>query len=76
MPFHDRRKAIPQDIAGLNEGIDQHGVTLSLPSVVGRAGVTAILPPQLSDEERPALQRTAETAASKAAYLAAKTRRY
>jgi hypothetical protein len=24
MPFRDRRKAIPHDIAGLNEGIDQH----------------------------------------------------
>ena len=35
------------------------GVTLSLPSVVGRGGVTAILPPQLSDEERQALHKSA-----------------
>jgi L-lactate dehydrogenase len=37
----------------------EFGVTLSLPSVVGRGGVMAILPPQLSDEERQALHKSA-----------------
>jgi malate/lactate dehydrogenase len=30
-----------------------------LPSVIGRGGVTAILMPQLSDEEQQALQKSA-----------------
>src|SRR5712671_3456512 len=38
-----------------------YGVTLSLPSVVGREGVVRILEPDLSEEERQALQRSAET---------------
>jgi L-lactate dehydrogenase len=38
-----------------------YGVTLSLPSVVGRQGVVQILEPNLSEEERQALQRSAET---------------
>jgi L-lactate dehydrogenase len=38
-----------------------YGVTLSLPSVVGRAGVERILEPSMSDEEKQALQRGAET---------------
>jgi len=38
----------------------QFGVTLSLPSIVGRAGVVRSLPPDLSPEEREALQRSAE----------------
>jgi L-lactate dehydrogenase len=36
------------------------GVTLSLPSVVGRDGVVSVLPPQLSAEEERALQKSAE----------------
>jgi L-lactate dehydrogenase len=38
-----------------------YGVTLSLPSVVGRAGVERILEPVMSDEEKQALQRGADT---------------
>ena len=39
----------------------RYGVALSLPSVVGRAGVTEVLWPQMSDEETRALERSAET---------------
>jgi L-lactate dehydrogenase len=38
----------------------EFGVTLSLPSVVGRGGVTAILPLDLSAEERDGLRNSAE----------------
>jgi L-lactate dehydrogenase len=38
----------------------EFGVTLSLPSIVGRAGVMATLPSELSPEERNGLQRSAE----------------
>ena len=38
----------------------KYGVTLSLPSVVGREGVNRILEPAMSDEERRALGQTAE----------------
>jgi L-lactate dehydrogenase len=37
------------------------GVTLSLPSVVGRAGVVSVLEPKLSAEERAALEKSAQT---------------
>jgi L-lactate dehydrogenase len=37
-----------------------YGVTLSLPSVVGRAGVTEVLWPEMSDDETRALERSAE----------------
>ena len=39
----------------------RYGVTLSLPSVVGRTGVVRILEPSMSDEERRALARSADT---------------
>jgi L-lactate dehydrogenase len=38
-----------------------YGVTLSLPSVLGRAGVMQLLEPEMSEEERQGLQRSAET---------------
>jgi L-lactate dehydrogenase len=38
----------------------KYGVTLSLPSVVGREGVNRILEPAMSDEERRALDQSAE----------------
>jgi L-lactate dehydrogenase len=38
-----------------------YGVTLSLPSIVGRAGVERILEPAMSDEEKRALQHSADT---------------
>ena len=37
-----------------------YGATLSMPSVVGRAGVLKILEPSMSEEERHALERSAE----------------
>ncbi|HTZ76903.1 MAG TPA: L-lactate dehydrogenase [Stellaceae bacterium] len=37
------------------------GVTLSLPSVVGRGGVTRVLQPELSSEERQGIEKSAET---------------
>jgi L-lactate dehydrogenase len=39
----------------------EFGVTLSLPSVVGRGGVVAVLQPELSNEERAGLQKSAAT---------------
>jgi L-lactate dehydrogenase len=54
--LRDERAVIP--IGSYNP---TYGVTLSMPSVVGRQGVTRILDPDLSDEERQALQRSAET---------------
>ena len=38
----------------------KYGVTLSLPSVVGREGVSRILEPAMSDEERQALDQGAD----------------
>ena len=46
-----------------------HGVTLSVPSVVGRAGVIRRLSPDLSPAEQQALQRSAETLRSAVARL-------
>jgi L-lactate dehydrogenase len=37
------------------------GVTLSLPSVVGRQGVAAVLEPELTPEERAGLEKSAQT---------------
>ena len=39
----------------------EYGVTLSLPSILGRSGVARIIEPSMSDEERGALQRSADT---------------
>jgi L-lactate dehydrogenase len=38
---------------------DKYGVTLSLPAVLGRNGVSRILEPDMSDKERTALQLSA-----------------
>ena len=38
----------------------KYGVTISLPSVLGRQGVSQILYPEMSEEERQALQRSAD----------------
>src|SRR5271156_458680 len=56
MILRDERAVIP--IGSLQE---QFGVTLSLPSVVGHGGVIEVLQPELSDEEREGLQRSAKT---------------
>jgi L-lactate dehydrogenase len=39
----------------------KYGATLSMPSVVGRTGVLQVLEPNMSEEERHALERSAET---------------
>ena len=39
----------------------RYGVTLSMPSVLGRTGVVRILEPSMSDDERTALARSADT---------------
>ena len=38
----------------------EYGVTLSLPSILGRNGVSRILEPDMSDDERTAFRRSAE----------------
>ena len=55
MVLRDERSAIP-----IGSYQPEFGVTLSLPSIVGSAGVTAILPVALSPEERNGLQNSAE----------------
>ena len=39
----------------------KYGVTLSLPSLLGRQGVTRVFEPEMSDEESRALERSADT---------------
>jgi L-lactate dehydrogenase len=39
----------------------RYGTTLSLPSVVGRCGVSEVLWPEMSEEERQGIDRSAET---------------
>jgi L-lactate dehydrogenase len=39
----------------------RYGVALSLPSIVGNAGITEVLWPEMSSDERRALERSAET---------------
>lgn len=56
MVLRDERAVIP--IGSYNP---DYGVTVSLPSIVGRSGVVHILKPQMSEEERQALARSAET---------------
>lgn len=53
--LRDERVVIP--IGSYNA---KYGATLSMPSVVGRAGVLKILEPSMSDEERQALERSAD----------------
>ena len=55
MVLRDERSAIP-----IGSYPREFGVTLSLPSLVGRSGVTAVLPPDLSGEERDGLRKSAE----------------
>jgi len=54
--LRDERAAIP---IGSYQPV--FGVTLSLPSIVGRAGAIAVLQPELSAEERQGLENSAET---------------
>jgi L-lactate dehydrogenase len=55
MVCNDERAAIP-----IGSFQSKFGVTLSLPSVVGRGGVLEVLEPDMSDEERVGLQRSAQ----------------
>jgi L-lactate dehydrogenase len=54
MVLRDERTAIP--IGSYQRAF---GVTLSLPSIVGRAGVISVLQPELSAEERKGLDKSA-----------------
>ena len=54
--LRDERAVIP--IGSYNP---TYGVTLSMPSVLGKTGVVQILEPSMSQDERQALQRSAET---------------
>ena len=56
MILNDERAAIP-----VGSYQEKYGVTLSLPSIVGRGGVADVLRPQLSDEEAKALEKSAES---------------
>src|ERR1700704_4208192 len=64
--LRDERAVIP--IGSFNPA---YGVTLSLPGVVGRDGVERILEPVMSDEEKQALQRSADTLRSALRFTAA-----
>jgi L-lactate dehydrogenase len=55
MALRDERTAIP--IGSYHRGF---GVTLSLPTVIGRVGVISVLQPRLSTEERSGLEKSAE----------------
>jgi L-lactate dehydrogenase len=56
MVLRDERAVVP--IGSYNP---KYGVTLSLPSIVGNEGVAQILEPEMSDQERQALERSADT---------------
>jgi L-lactate dehydrogenase len=56
MVVRDERAVIP--IGSFNR---EFGVTLSLPSVVGRNGVSQVLAPEMSAEERQGLEKSAES---------------
>jgi L-lactate dehydrogenase len=47
----------------------KYGVTISLPSVLGRQGVSQILEPEMSDDERQAFQRCADILRNAAAKI-------
>jgi len=56
MILRDERSAMP-----IGSYQQQFGVTLSLPSIVGRSGVMQVLQPELSDEERGGLEKSADS---------------
>lgn len=56
MVLNDERGAVP-----IGSYIPEYGVTLSLPSIVGRTGVVEILTPAMTGDERGLLQKSAET---------------
>ena len=54
MILRDERSVIP-----IGSYSPKYGVTLSVPSVVGRDGVTQVFEPEMSDEEQQGLERSA-----------------
>jgi L-lactate dehydrogenase len=56
MVLNDERAVVP-----IGSYQKEFGVTLSLPSVVGRGGVSEVLEPQMSEEEREGLRKSADT---------------
>ena len=62
--LRDERAVIP--IGSYNPN---YGVTLSMPSVLGQTGIVQILQPAMSDEERQALQLSADTLKAAAARI-------
>jgi L-lactate dehydrogenase len=54
--LNDARAVVP-----IGSHNSQFGVTLSLPSVLGRHGVSAVLMPEMSADERAGLDKSAET---------------
>jgi L-lactate dehydrogenase len=67
MVLRDERPVVP-----IGSYHPRYGVTLSFPSVVGRQGVVRILEPDISEEERQGLQRSAETLRNAVARIAAR----
>ncbi len=55
MVLRDERAVVP--IGSYNP---KYGVTLSMPSVLGRRGVERIIEPEMSEQERHALERSAD----------------
>ena len=55
MVLNDERAVVP-----IGSFQKRFGVTLSLPSVVGRRGVIEVLEPDLSDEEQRGLEKSAD----------------
>ncbi len=64
MIIRDENAVIP-----LGSWNPEYGVTLSVPTVLGRRGVVRLLPPNLSAAERQALEKSAETLRSAVARL-------
>jgi len=56
MVLRDERRVVP-----IGAYSSKYGVTFSLPSVLGRDGVAQVLEPEMSDEERRGIERSAET---------------
>jgi len=56
MVLNDERAVIP-----IGSYQKRFGVTLSLPSVVGRGGIIDVLEPDMSDDEREGLRKSAQT---------------
>jgi len=57
---YDLRHTMPVSVL-IDGYLDQHDLCLSLPCVIGRAGVTGILRPPLSDEEQSLFRHSAKT---------------